>query len=236
MHIVTSIIVSLLSLSINAAFLDLRQRSTRSPDQCGPQIQFPSDPKDTCDTAPVVSTSPEAFGIYGLPTSNASVFNYDWSNCSFAISIACNRLVSNDTANGNWVFETGLDDGVENAPKSCQIGFYLPPGPEDATTPAALRPTLEQCENILNTAVSAAENNTHWFGATINLRTNPANQTVGPSSDSYINQEAAAQNVNLTSETNFDLPGGSGTGMTDHSQRTYCDSRKGSDCFHRRRR
>lgn len=154
-----------------------------SPDNCGPKIQVPSDPTDTCLAGPAKVDSPSAYGILGL--SNRFVFaNFDWTICHPVVDMVCDAMAKPETASGTWSFKTSqvhLDYGSP----ACQMGFYIPSDPA-----AAPKPSPAQCRNTFGSMLNAAEySGLKWFGSTVNLAVNPAT--------------AAGQ---------FALPGGSGTG------------------------
>lgn len=160
----------------------------RSPDHCDPQIQQPTDPKDTCATGPSSSSNTTGFTIGGLD--DGFMFaRFDWTICNQLIDTICNTMADNNKANGTWYFETSqvhLDYGDP----ACQMGFYLPADPL-----AALKPSPKQCMNIFGNLVNGAEfSGWKWQGATINLKVNPA-----------------------TAQGQWALPGGSGTGEAENA-------------------
>lgn len=84
---------------------------------------------------------------------------------------------------------------------ACQMGFWLPGG-TIASAPKArtMDEMLAQCENVFNATVSAAAaRNPEWIGASVDLKTNPAGQP-----------------------GQYELPGGSGTGMSTFHPSVAC--------------
>jgi len=196
MHFATVLISSVLAVAVTAASTAQAPApvapapvpaapapSLPSPDNCGPKIQLPSDPTDTCLAGPAKVDSPSAYGIFGL--SNSFTFaGFDWSICHPVVDMVCDAMAKPETASGTWSFTTSQVH-LDYANPACQMGFYLPSDPA-----AAPKPSPAQCRNIFGSMLNAAEySGWRWFGSTVNLAVNPAT--------------AAGQ---------FALPGGSGTG------------------------
>lgn len=185
MYFITIIISSILALTVTAI-------PTASPpaggDQCGPTVQIPSDPKETCSAgpSPISLGSSATFGI--APLSNGKFKNFDKTICGPVVTTICNIMANSSTMNGTWYFSTSHVP-FNNRDQACQMGFYLPSDPG-----AAPRPLPPQCQNIFSSIQSAftwgsTRMISDWYGATVNLKVNPA-----------------------TGLGQFPLPGGSGTG------------------------
>ena len=179
MHSISAALASILISYTNAA---PSTGPARTPDKCGPLIQNPGDPTDTCTSKPLTVTRPAAFGVLGfvpdLPgfspaDGDAQIpFPYDWSSCNPTVTQVCAAMTAPDVQKNTWHFINGPSDTPKQGDLPCQMGFWLPSDPN-----AAAIPLENQCEVIFNTAVSAcAAENPNWGGATINLATNPAGQ------------------------------------------------------------
>lgn len=158
-------------------------------DQCGPIYQIPSDPNDTCSTAPAAINAGES-AAYGItPLSNNYYDDIDRTVCDPVVSSICDIMANSSTTNGTWYFTTSSLHYDNGANPACQMGFYLPSYPE-----AAPRPSPAPCQNIFESIKNASDTGSvsgaqDWYGATMNLKVNPA-----------------------TAVGQFPLPGGSGTG------------------------
>ncbi|KAL9578599.1 MAG: hypothetical protein Q9212_005613 [Teloschistes hypoglaucus] len=180
-------------LLISALFASLVTSAPAEPlagrDACGPTIQLPTDPKDTCTALPTVSTSPGAYNINLVPlkdqgSSSISPNASAWNVCDVGISALCDGSLKSASSDA-WHFTTGFENtsGLRQSP--CQVGFWMP-GAEGA----ASKPSTAHCRNVFGALKDASANMGGNQGATVNLAGNPA----------------------LQPGQSFALPDGSGTG------------------------
>lgn len=135
-------------------------------DECGPTTQIPTDPADSCSTAPPVSDSSIAFGVTPLGDNIPIIF--DWTICYPVVTTICDTMANSTTVNGTWYFETSVVT-VDYGTPACQMGFWLP-----GQTGSAPKPSSEQCTNIFSTMQSDAASDGSWYGSSVNLKVNPA--------------------------------------------------------------
>ena len=109
---------------------------THSFDPCGPLVQDPSTPSDTCDRAITLATAPSAYGA--LLLNDGSGRNVTWDNCLPVIYDACAAINTSSTPVGKWNW---IDPGSE-----CVMGFWLPQYNGSAPTP-----TYAACVNNIYT-------------------------------------------------------------------------------------
>ena len=190
MWIIAATVVSLLSVPVltapqgvaaperNAGPQGIATSKPRGPDKCGPEIQIPSDPLDTCLAAPEPAASTSAFGILGL--GNGLPYYYDWAACSTElVDKICDTMVRTNTTFDAWHFEEGPHDFPKAGNNACQMGFWLPSDPK-ASQPTVSRipeEVLAQCKNIFGTLAKAvASQSPDLAGGTINLVENPSRQ------------------------------------------------------------
>ncbi|KAL8668704.1 MAG: hypothetical protein Q9168_006673 [Polycauliona sp. 1 TL-2023] len=199
MRLATATIASLLVLYSHAAPQGgiVPAGTLRKPDECGPKVQGPKDPKDSCDTKPELATNgassfniSSSFGEHGWDMAG-TLFRWQLL-CGPVVTKICNDMQLNTTVAGQWYFATSpTGQGPFLQGDTCQVGFWLPnqdplstPGKQDpgssvkravASSPdAAPKPSAKQCSTIIGAMVSAADANTeHWSGASINLSENP---------------------------------------------------------------
>ena len=98
----TAFLISLLlSLGVSAA---QKVQPPPAGDQCGPTVQVPTDPKDSCKTKPAVVNAAAAFGILesnGLPGGGPGI--YDWANCDATVNLICDEMKSPNGSFGGIV-------------------------------------------------------------------------------------------------------------------------------------
>jgi len=164
----------ILTLAISAAPTD------PTHDTCGPATKNPTDPKDSCSTAPSISNSPIVFGVSSM--GDNIPLNFDWTICGPVVTSVCNTMNKSITSYGEWHLETRVV-ALDYGNPACQMGFYHP-----AQTGSTQKPSLDQCKNVFSTMQPDAATARDWYGASINLRVNPA-----------------------TGAHQYSLPGGSGT-------------------------
>ncbi|KAL8846782.1 MAG: hypothetical protein Q9221_008147 [Calogaya cf. arnoldii] len=178
-HVLTILASTLLTLTVTAA-----PSTAVAPkhDPCGPIIQIPGDPANTCNEAPVpigADASPGAYSITPIPQRFPE--GYNSATCDPVINELCKIMSSADVTLGRWYFQTNDAQTHE-----CQMGFYLP-----AIEGAALRPKTvgedpengNQCKKILGAIAKAAEVpfplttyiNSNFQAQTVNLVKRPIN-------------------------------------------------------------
>ncbi|KAI4199901.1 MAG: hypothetical protein LQ346_002487 [Caloplaca aetnensis] len=205
MHFLTAAVTSSLILYVSAAPQPLAAgNSPRAPDPCGPEVQIPGDPRNSCGEPPAIVTSPSSYGILGQSDEyKGSGTHPNWSACNQTIATACARLAAVDTAAGQWYFQTGAYNSPNEGDGACQIGFWLPRDNLDPQNPlsnpkAAVKPSQPQCESTLSAVVEAAEAGypkKDWVRASVNLVKFPS-----------------AQPGQWRGIASNELPGGEGTG------------------------
>ncbi|KAL8905346.1 MAG: hypothetical protein Q9207_002694 [Kuettlingeria erythrocarpa] len=171
MYRLTTLASTLLAVGvINAAPL-----TTPPPngDQCGPTVQIPGDPADTCKGQPILASpgaSPGAYSITPVPAADRSM-QYNPSTCDPVIDELCKSMARADVTLGKWYFHTN-----EVGNTACQMGFYLPAQEGAAPKPATVGEdgnTGNQCENILGAIRWAARDRSGVFtdlaAETVNL-------------------------------------------------------------------
>jgi len=167
MHTTTSLLLtSLLTLTTSA----LPAHPQPNADQCGPTVPIPSDPKDTCHSAPIVLPHQDQFGITQTPVPSSLSVNNDWYICNPLADQLCEIMA---TAQANkWYFAS--------APAgACELGFWLPGGDDAAPNPALPggRKDVTQCQNVYTAMINAVNvAPKSWLGATVNLLVPPAEQ------------------------------------------------------------
>lgn len=170
MYLPTVILSSLFTLAVSAAPVNTTVESPQKHDNCGPQVQIPSDPADTCAAPPANDGTAGAFNVVGLQ--DRFLFTgFDWTICAPLVNTTCDIMDNAATANGAWHFSTSQVELDYGSP-ACQMGFWLPGDPA-----AARKPSKSQCWNIFTTMVHHSQySGWKWYGASINLKTYPAGQ------------------------------------------------------------
>ncbi len=178
MYPLTTLASALLALAVtNAAPL-----TTPPPngDQCGPTVQIPSDPADTCKEQPTLNSpdaSPGAYSITPTMSLEGPSTPYDPSTCDPVIDELCKTMARPNVTLGKWYFSS--NDGEDEY--GCQMGFYLPSLEGAAPKPATVGEdgnNGNQCKNILGAIRWAARGqpvvSTDFGAETVNLVTPPA--------------------------------------------------------------
>lgn len=173
-----AILASLLSVHVLAAPQDAKATLNRGPDRCGPEIQIPIDPLDTCLATPEPVASTSAFGILGI--GNDQPYYYDWAACSDElVNMTCDTMVHPDAEFDKWYFVKGPADFPVAGTSPCSMGFWLPADPLASQPTVSRTPeqVLAQCKNIFGTLARAVASQTpDLAGGTINLVKNPSRQ------------------------------------------------------------
>ncbi|KAL9005117.1 MAG: hypothetical protein Q9188_002087 [Gyalolechia gomerana] len=202
MHFFIAAIASFLVLSVHAAPQappDVEDQTPRSPDKCGPLVQIPNDPLDTCESTPPLVPAAAPFGILGSTTKLEGINStreaaQGWEVCSATVVDICYQMGLEETLANSWLFFARANDDLTSR---CQIGIWLPRDDIGRNSPAyrngrplallskpeaARKPTQGQCEKILNAVVAAGADNARggtdkrWTGASINLKFGPRGQ------------------------------------------------------------
>ncbi|KAI4183758.1 MAG: hypothetical protein LQ346_006240 [Caloplaca aetnensis] len=177
----TTVASALLALAvINAAPL-----TTPPPngDQCGPTVQIPGDPADTCKAQPTLvppGGSPGAYSITPIASIVGPSTRYDPSTCDPVIDELCKTMAGANVTLGKWYFSSneGTNEGTNEVggPYGCQMGFYLPAQEGAAPKPATVGEdgnAGNQCKNILGAIRWAARGqpvtSTDFGAETVNL-------------------------------------------------------------------
>lgn len=128
MWIATSL--KLFSLLLFAATLPY----THCRDPCGPAIQGPNLPKNTCNHTIDRVTAPSIYGA--LLSNDGTGLEITWYNCIPVVYDVCTAFNASDTPVGVWNW---TDPG-----SGCVMGFWLPP-----YNGSAPKPSYEACmDNI----------------------------------------------------------------------------------------
>ena len=92
------LVSSFLALSVGAVPVD------SAPDACGPKVQNPDDPQDSCFTKPPTVDSAAPFGVIGSLLSGApsgsKAFSYDWATCNPVVNLVCNQMFAANFSTG----------------------------------------------------------------------------------------------------------------------------------------
>ena len=150
-------------------------------DQCGPTVQIPTDPEDTCTTEPNYKS--EAYSIKGLDFKSRQ--GWDWTVCAPIIEQACTEMADDTkTPAGHWYFYSTPPKYYQQYPDltipttACQLAWYVDAGPDVAPKPAG------NCRKILTAMMQRGKDSeqmryetfTQEVGFSINLKTWPSRQ------------------------------------------------------------
>ncbi|KAL8684550.1 MAG: hypothetical protein Q9224_006280 [Gallowayella concinna] len=190
MHSTLVFLFSILPSLISANPVPQTANPPPGKDQCGPTIQVPGDPVNTCAPA---TPDPEGgnpiFGITPIsPPGNPP--NLNWHVCDDLVERTCQRMTSatliegrcddlvpptcqrptyEPPIEGEWYFDTSVSTGLKpNTFLTCQVSFWV-----EADVNAAKQKDNEQCKHIFQTMLLAAAASQTWGGASINLKSNP---------------------------------------------------------------
>lgn len=145
--------------------------STQSFDPCGPLVQDPITPNNTCSRTVSLVTGPSAYGA--LLLNDGSGLNVTWDNCLTVVFDVCAAINSSLTPVGRWNW---TDPGSQ-----CVMGFWLP-----QYNGSAPRPTYDACFNNIYTPMYKIGMN---FGGTaynqvlVNLKQLPNDYETGQAVD-----------------------------------------------------
>lgn len=146
-----------------------------SRDQCGPKVQIPGDPIDTCREQPTLLEADASPGAYSITPIADAVQSYKTEDCEPAITELCKTMSAPDVMLGKWYFHTGQASDVPTF-GDCQMGFYLPALEDAAPKPATVGEdgnNGNQCKNILGAIRWAARDRsgyrTELKAETVNL-------------------------------------------------------------------
>ena len=142
-----------------------------SHDPCGPLIQGPNVPNNTCNTTINLVTKPSVYGA--LLLNDGSGLNVTWYNCLPVVFDACTAITAPSTPTGAWNW---TDPGSQ-----CVMGFWLP-----QYNGSAPLPSYESCvDNIFTPMYNIGMDvgGTRFNQVTVNLVNLPDNYQTGSQVD-----------------------------------------------------
>ena len=144
----TFLVSTLFTFAVTAA--PVTDPST-SRDQCGPKVQIPGDPIDTCHEQPTLLEAGASPGAYGITPIAGAGQSYNNVDCEPVIAELCKTMSAPDVMLGKWYFHTDHTSDIDTF-GDCQMGFYLPALKDAAPKPATVGEDGNkgnQCKNIL---------------------------------------------------------------------------------------
>ena len=162
MYAFTFLVSTLFTFTCTPALAAPVEGTPPARDRCGPKVQNPGDPVDTCHEQPNLLEAGLSPGAYSITPISGAPTIYNNVDCDPVIAQLCKTMSAPDVTLGRWYFHTDHTPR-NNTFGDCQMGFYLPALKDAAPKPATVGEdgnNGNQCKNILGAIRWAARDST----------------------------------------------------------------------------